>query len=216
MASILIVSPHADDEIIGCGGMIAKSEADIDLVVVTIGNPRDGVQAPIGARKAELEASCRALGVRDWQVLYYGLSGFLDTLEMFDLVGRLESIISAGRYDEVYYPLPCHMHDHEIVNRACWAALRPGAHEYPPRLVAMYEHTWPGWSRGYSMGKMYVDISETIERKLAALECYQSQLQRHRPGHPISGEAVGVLATARGMEVGLAHAELYYIVQMRR
>jgi hypothetical protein len=66
------------------------------------------------------------------------------------------------------------------------------------------------------MGKMYVDISETIGRKLVALKCYQSQLQRHQPGHPISVRAMETLARARGMEVGLAHAELYYIVQMRR
>jgi len=216
MARILIISPHADDEVIGCGGMIAKSGADIDLAVVTIGNPRDGVQVPIDVREAELEASCHILGIKAWRVLYHGLSGFLDTLEMFDLVGKLEDTISAGQYDEVYYPLPCHMHDHEVVNRACWAALRPGAHESPPHLVAMYDHTWPGWSMGHAVGKMYVDISETIGRKLMAMRCYRSQLRRHRPGHPVSEEAVETLARARGMEVGFVHAELYYIVQMRR
>lgn len=221
MARVLIVSPHADDEVVGCGGMIAKRKDDVfDLVVAAIGNPNPGVQTVIGWRTDELAESCKILGIVSWTVLYHNLSGYLDRVPMFELVGKLDRILQGNQYDEVYYPAsPVHMHDHSIVNRACWAALRPGAHNPHPTLIAMYEHTWPGWSPiTVNLGRMYVDISEVMPTKLAAMSCYQSQLERHEEHlhHPISLNGIMSLGVARGLEACCKYAELYYIMQMRR
>ena len=213
MDRILVVTPHADDEVIGCGGMIAKTDAKVHLIVFVVGNPA-GAQAPVAIRMAELGRSCDVLGISRHSVLYCGKSGFLDTLPMFDMVGRMDAVLEGTQYDEVYIPASCHMHDHAVVHNVMLAALRPGAH-HPPRLIAVYDHTWTGWVDVPRYGKMYVDITETFETKLAAMRCYGSQLARHGPEHPSSLRAITALAEMRGYESQYEHAELYHIIQMR-
>ena len=216
MGSILVIAPHADDEVIGCGGMIAKrsGEHEIDIVIMAMGN--NGIQYDVGNRIKEMEDAHKELGVWAHKILFWGKSGYLDQVPMYDIVGALDRILDDGEYDEVYYPMPCHMHDHTIVYQACRAALRPGAHKMP-RLVAEYEHNWPGWS-SVEGGTMYVDIShgDCLVRKMAAMSQFQSQLNRHRvPHHPLSLDAIQRIASMRGLECGVEYAERYRVTFLR-
>lgn len=212
MGRILVVAPHADDEVAGCGGMIAKTDDEVHLVVFAVGN---SIQAPIVTRMAEMERSCNVLGISESTMLYPRKSGYLDTIPMFEMVGRMDAVLETAQYDEVYIPSPCHMHDHTIVHDVMLAALRPGVH-HPPRLVAIYDHIWPGWVAVPHYGKMYTDITETLEAKVAAMRCYESQLARHGPGHPISIETIEAIAAMRGLECGYRYAERYTIILERR
>lgn len=216
MERILVIAPHADDEVIGCGGMIAKrsSEHKVDIVIMAMGN--DDLQRDTTTRVKEMEVAHKELGVSRYAVLYWGKSGYMDRVPMMGIVATLDKILEDGQYDEVYYPMPCHMHDHTITYQACRAALRPGAHKMP-RLVAEYEHNWPGWS-SVEGGTMYVDISHgaCLVRKLAAMSQFQSQLNRHRePHHPLSLDAIQRIASMRGLECGVEYAERYRVAFLR-
>lgn len=214
MAKILIVSPHADDEIIGCGGMMARhgDDNEIDVVIMALGCPRANAQVPASLRIKEMNAAHKLLSINSTAIVYRNQSGFLDEIPMFDIVGELDKILDRG-YDEVYYPAICHMHDHAIVNKACHAALRPGAHWPMPRLVAEYEHNWPGWSS--VEGNLYLKLQEKdVLKKMAAMKCYQSQLSRHSDikQHPISLVAIMQMLEMRGYECGCNYAERYNMV----
>ena len=212
MGRILVIAPHADDEVIGCGGMIAKrsGEHEIDVVIAAMGS--GGIQHDMATLLKEATDAHKELGIQRHEVLFWGMSGHLDQVPMYDFVGILDDVLRIGGYDEVYYPMPCHMHDHTITYQACRAALRPGAHKMP-RLVAEYEHNWPGWS-SVEGGTMYVDIShgDCLVRKLAAMSQFQSQLNRHRePHHPLSLDAIRRIASMRGLECGVEYAERYRV-----
>ena len=212
---VLIVSPHADDEVIGCGGMVARRKNDtFDLLIMAL---EDSVveQADVETRQRELEASCRILGISKAKSLFPEMSNRLDTVWMSHIVRELDKEIEAGCYDEIYIPAPVHFHDHRVVHEACWAAMRPGAHD-EVNLVAMYDNTWPGWWTPPPWGKMYFDISETLDVKGRAMLCYKSQLERHDEGHPISIHSIMTLAKTRGMEAGMESAELYYVMRWKR
>lgn len=214
MGSILVIAPHADDEVIGCGGMIAKRSKTnkIDVVIMAMGN--DIIQRDTTTRVKEMEDAHKELGVARYAILFWGKSGYLDRVPMYGIVGTLDKILEDKEYDEVYYPMPCHMHDHTIVYQACRAALRPGAHKMP-RLVAEYEHNWPGWS-SVEGGTMYVDIGDTLLHKMAAMSQFQSQLNRHRePHHPLSLDAIRRIASMRGLECGVDYAERYRVTFLR-
>lgn len=206
MARILIIAPHADDEVIGCGGMIAKRSEDFTVVIAALGNPVPGAQVDERLRTEEMRRAHDLLGVRWTTVLYPGKSGYLDSVSMFEFVGKLDRVLEDG-YDEVYYPAACHMHDHQITHDACRAALRPGTRR--PPFIAEYEHNWPGWN-GLT-GNCYVDITATLQRKLDAMRCYSSQLARHGPDHPLSVDAIERVARMRGLECGVSYAERYKI-----
>lgn len=214
MGRILVIAPHADDEVIGCGGMIAKrsGEHKVDIVIVAMGN--DDLQRDTTTRVKEMEVAHKELGVSRYAVLYWGKSGYLDQVPMMGIVATLDKILEDKEYDEVYYPMPCHMHDHTIVYQACRAALRPGAHKMP-RLVAEYEHNWPGWS-SVEGGTMYVDIGDTLLHKMAAMNQFQSQLSRHpNRHHPLSIDAIVRIASMRGLECGVKYAERYKVAFLR-
>lgn len=212
MARVLIIAPHADDEVIGCGGMMAKrfDEDSISVVVVSLGSTRLDDPTPVKTRRDEMYKAHDLLGVKTTYVLGYN-SGFLDQVPMYDLVQRLEEKM-VGR-DEVYIPVACHMHDHTVVNQACLAALRPGGVTPRVPFVAEYEHNWPGWSP--TVGNAYCKLSDVeAEAKLSAMECYESQWRRHKdsPSHPVSLDAIMKMMATRGYECGCDYAERYKIL----
>jgi LmbE family N-acetylglucosaminyl deacetylase len=217
---VLVIAPHADDEVIGCGGTMLKyvSEGhEVDLAVAALGtvNRRPSeVKSTAQIRRHELETASQLLGVRSHQVLFEGFENKLDTLPMLDIISRLDSILDEG-YDHVFFPCPSHHQDHRVVYDACFAALREGARPNPPSLIAMYEYSYNGWYPGQMPGgHLYVDITEQMEQKQTALSLYRSQL--YPAPHPVSVEAIATLAQMRGVECGRPFAELLYLIKMVR
>lgn len=219
MSRLLVIAPHADDETLGCGGLLAARAAAgwvTHVAVLGLGGvaPRNGRGvAPVAERAAEFRAACRVLGVDAALVLFPGYDMRLDTLDLLTIVTKLDALLDAGCYDEVYLPYASVNHDHQITYRAALAALRPAAGRPLPRLTAAYEYALVGWQPDGlpNAGRLYVDISAHLPTKLAALACYPSQARPYP--HPCAPEAVATLAQARGLEVGLAAAELFYVLR---
>lgn len=215
---VLIIVPHADDEAFGCGGMMAEMAvrgAAVELLVFAVGGIHHRhleMEATLDTRIAELDASCGILSVQKYSVLYPGKDMQLDTIPQLDMVGKLDKILDRGQYDQVFYPYPSHNHDHATVHRACVAALRPGARCPGPSLIAMCDYIYSAWSLALaSGGRMYVDITETIETKCEAIQAYTSQLRLFP--NPMCVETIELVARMRGMESGYQYAELFHIVQ---
>jgi LmbE family N-acetylglucosaminyl deacetylase len=206
---ILIVAPHSDDETIGCGGMISKASGrgdDVYVVTVALGYG--------DTRYEELLKAADVLGARDTKVLYWDKDSCLDTIPQRELVSRFDEVLSEP-YDEVYIPYNHFHQDHRAVFDACLSSLRVGL-RHTPGLVAMYETVFPAWSTFSAWhGKMYVDITNTINRKTDALFCHKSQLNRSAR-YPLSIDAVRTLARERGMECGVEYAEMFYVLREMR
>jgi LmbE family N-acetylglucosaminyl deacetylase len=218
---ILVLSPHADDEVIGCGGLIARAAdagARVDVVIMAAG----GVlhrhrlsEASLDERLAELEACGHILGIAHTRVIFPGKDMQLETVPMFEIVSALDRLLNEGRYDEIYIPEPTYNADHRVTHEAALASLRPGGPGGRPALIAAYESvasrtTGPNETGG----ALYVDISAVIDRKLEGLRQYRSQL---RPfPHPTSIEVVRSLAVFRGAQCGTSYAEMFRVLQMIR
>jgi LmbE family N-acetylglucosaminyl deacetylase len=215
---LLVVAPHADDEVLGCGGLIAKRARAgwaVHVVIAAAGGitPRGATELPtVDARQAELRAACDLLDVAQVTVLYPGYDMRMDTVPMLEIVSKLDALLDATPYAEVYLPYASINHDHQVLYRAMLAALRPAAGRKLPRLTAAYEYALIGWQpEPPAGGKLYVAIDELLDIKLSALRCYPSQV---RPfPHPCSPEAVRALAHFRGMEIGVSAAELFYVLR---
>ena len=78
MARILIIAPHADDEIIGCGGMMAKRKDtdDVYVCIVALTN-RHQTEEEATVRKLEMHKAHSLLDVKDSCILTHE-SGYLD------------------------------------------------------------------------------------------------------------------------------------------
>jgi LmbE family N-acetylglucosaminyl deacetylase len=216
---ILVVAPHADDEVAGCGGMIARRTATghtVDLVVMATGGLHHrhlSRAATLAERYEEMAKAAAILGLNSARVLYEGLDMRLDTLPLLDLVSKLDGILDNGSYDQVFIPYSSHNHDHQVTYTACIGALRPGARKEAPKLIALYEYVYAGWPPvAVPGGRWYFDITGFLNKKIAAFEAYASQVKPWP--HPCSPRALELLAATRGMECGHEHAELFYLLRL--
>jgi LmbE family N-acetylglucosaminyl deacetylase len=223
---LLVVSPHADDETAGAGGLVARVKAaggTACVLVVSVGDlhhfdPRHGgSKVKSGTRARELAAAMRVLGVDDFEVLFEDtqLHLRLDTMPRRDLVNWIERkarlCTERVRPTMLVLPAPSFNQDHEAVYQAGITVCRPylASMKSFQNFVLVADAPQLSWSgSGHFQPNFYVDISgKPLERKLKAYACHRSQL---RPSpHQASVDALRLLALTRGREISVAAAEAY-------
>ena len=219
---LLVISPHADDAELGCGGYMfraAEAGGAILNLVVAVGDVHFahlGRVVTRAERIAELERSMAVLGA-EHRVLFIEHDRYLDTMPLADLVTALEVTISGFRPTEILIPLPSSHQDHEAVYRAAVAACRPSSLTGSVQLIAAYEYSATSWGAGSAAdagrGGLYAEIGEAgLEAKLAALRCYETQVRDDL--HCWSIEAARARAKMRGLESNLDHAELFHVMRL--
>lgn len=219
---VLVLSPHADDAEIGCGGFIAKTIADGGFVCVALATVGTIDFRHLGKvtdtqRVTEFQKAMASLGVQNIQILSHDLDGRMYTSPQSSFVTKLDDLIDDLKPDTVLIPLPSSHQDH----RYCWevgiAATRPNVAKHQPNMIAAYEYPASGWGDGSGAdsgkGGIYVDISHHWEAKVKALECYETQMRGER--HLFSINGIDALAKLRGLESGCERAELFHALRIR-
>ncbi len=226
---ILVVAPHADDEAIGCGGLILKAvkqAAIVAILVVSVGDLvriGDGGEKRTGAERVdEVEEVRKFLGAHEAEVFMTDEQRHmrLDAIPRRDLVAVLEreARLSVQNFKPhlVLLPAPSYNQDHEAVCRAGITACRPHdpkALSVPP-AVWLYEYPPNSWCLPHERftPNVYVDITEHLEGKLDSYRLYRSQARSGM--HQNSPENIKTLALLRGREVGVEAAEAYHALRI--
>jgi LmbE family N-acetylglucosaminyl deacetylase len=171
--TILVLSPHPDDEAIGCGGTILKHAADGVAVHVTFltsgeaGGPRAGL-GPV--REAEAAEAGEILGVKEIE-FWREPDGRLDARP--ELVERLTRRIRDLGATTIYVTHDREMHtDHQMAAVLAYRTLLALSSQgpAPPPMVLMYEV----WTPLQEMSHI-VDISDHIDKKLEAVRAHKTQ-----------------------------------------
>jgi len=221
---LLVIAPHADDECFGCAGTIARIKSlggEAYVIVCSVGDLKhyDGKSDIVtsGTREQELKEVMEYLGVDDWDLLYRDAESHLrmDMIPRRDLISQFERdsklALDRLRPTMVAIPVGSYNQDHEAVFRAAFTAARPGVPDIKPfqRIVVGYDNTSLFWSleREKFHPNFYVDITDFLDKKLGALEMYESQ--RRAPIHHSSVQNVDYIARVRGREVSVEAAEAY-------
>jgi LmbE family N-acetylglucosaminyl deacetylase len=220
---VLIISPHADDEALACGGIMARladQGAAVRVLYLAVdGFHHYGLERPTTYqdRVKEIETVADLLRF-DWDICYgdQDLIEKLDTVPQRDLVDRFELELNRFQPDLVLVPSGAdYDQDHVVAFDTALAALRPIAPAFGKWLVPhvlVYESPkimW--WSTDVPRPQAFVDISDVIDRKLEALAAYVTQA---RPSpHIRSEESVRALACLRGKEIGVDHAEAFRVLR---
>lgn len=221
---VLVLSPHADDAELGCGGYIARTVAEGGSVLValaTVGDIRFMHSEQVVTsrmRIREFMDSMDVLGVKEVEVLTEGLDSKLNTYPQGEMVARLDALHRKFEPDEILIPLPSAHQDH----RYCWevgvALTRPTTAKPPVSMVAAYEYPLSHWGDGSSAnafnGGVYVNVTDYWGTKLKALSQYKSQMRGNNA--LISESGVEALARLRGLEAGFEYAELLHAMRISR
>lgn len=216
--TVLVIAPHPDDEILGCGGTIAKRAAAGDEVwvcIVTEGAPP--VYEPDFAKMEakEMRAAHRKIGVAHAVSLKYPATA-IDTASQRLLNDSLSELVDRLQPDEVFIPHIGDIHrDHQIVAEAAMVACRPNKKHRIKRVLSyevLSETDWniPNASNAF-IPTVYEDISNYIVTKCEAMREYQSQIQ----DYPSARSYVGIqgLALHRGVVVGVEAAEAFVLIR---
>lgn len=217
-SKILVVAPHPDDEVLGCGGAIARHTAqgdEVRVLIMTRGAPDIYPPEEEEGVRQEAQEAHRILGVSETYFLDFPAPQ-LDTIPGYQLADAIATLIHRYQPQRIYLPHRGDIHlDHQKVYQATLVAARP-LPPCPVRQLLCYETLseteWaPPWSDTAFVPTVFVDISDYLTVKLKAMYCYQSELQS--APHPRSLQALETLAHHRGSTVGVAAAEAFMLVR---
>ena len=224
--SVLVVAAHPDDEVLGCGGTIARLSLSRDVHILILG---EGATARFDSRKeAGTESTSRlavsalaagsVLGARTVVVGTLPDNRF-DEVSLLDIVKLVEKRIDEVRPETVYTHHPGDLNiDHRMTFEAVLTATRPVpgsgvrelyTFEIPSSTEWAFHQVQPAFRPN-----VFVDIGETLEQKLKAIACYDSEVRAYP--HPRSLEALRIIAHRWGTVVGLGVAEAFELVRSVR
>lgn len=216
--TILVVAPHADDEVLGCGGAIARHVDcgdSVHILVVTIGADDVFSRDYMNRIHQEMSEAHRLLGVEQTKLLNFPAPR-LDTVSVSVLADAIRGVLTEIAPSVVYIPHYGDLHgDHLQVYRASLVATRPLNRNSPRRILAyetLSETDWasPSGDNAF-VPTVFIDITRQLSKKLAAMSCYQSQLKP--PPYSRSLRSIEALAHYRGGTVGLDAAEAFILIR---
>jgi LmbE family N-acetylglucosaminyl deacetylase len=220
--TVLVIAAHPDDEVLGCGGTIARHVAQGDAVHLIVMADGEGARNTEGKNRLNerQRAQCLAseiLGVISSRSLAFP-DNRMDGLPMLDVVQPLEALIREIQPATIY----THYHgdlnvDHRVTYQAVLTACRPQP-GFSVREILSFEimssTEWAGLGSPEFAPNVFVDISDYWSKKRAALEAYSDEM---RPvPHSRSVDHLDALARHRGACVGVERAESFLLTRCLR
>jgi LmbE family N-acetylglucosaminyl deacetylase len=221
---VLVVAAHPDDEVLGCGGTIARlTEEGHDVSIVIVGEgitsrlagEDDTVSAELRALREDGRRAASDLGVSDLRFLGFP-DNRLDTVPLLDVVKSVEAVLGDVRARAVLTHHGGDLNvDHQVVHRAVLTATRPTRGESVTDVLAFEIASSTEWAfqqfEPAFRANLFVDVEATLERKIAALRRYEGEV-REFP-HPRSPEALRAIAARWGGATGTRAAEAFELIR---
>jgi LmbE family N-acetylglucosaminyl deacetylase len=222
MTKILVIAPHADDEVLGMGGTIGRMIARGFEVQAAILTGHGEQEHPLWPRsnwtnvRAECRRALHILGCKD-PIFRELPAACLDVTPAHQINRVISDLIADFDPTEIYLPFAFDLHkDHGAIAYGVSVAARPYlASSRAIRRVLAYEtlsetHLAPPYLAPAFQPNVFVDVSDHIDRKLDAMRAYASQIQAD--DMPRSVNAVRALATFRGTHIGVEAAEGFVLL----
>lgn len=226
----LIIAPHPDDEVFGCGGLIRrlkKQGTEVYVLYMTVGRTQDfskGGRSDPDERMAEIEEAAAFMELDGYSMALAGDEYHLqlDAVPQKKLVHAIERgsdiSLEAIRPDILLTPSNAdYNQDHRAVNTAAVTATRPtwpDHKSFQPAFLT-YELPYHQWNIAETLPNpaLLVRLDEDdLAFKTDAMRLYGSQLKDLR--NPLSLAGIETLAKYRGLQCGAYAAEAFQISRL--
>ena len=217
MRKILVVAAHPDDEVLGCGGAIAKhtSSGDkVDILFMTDGvSSRGDSDSDVRERKESARQAADILGVSSVSFLDFP-DNEMDSVPLLETVKAIEDVIFDIKPCVIYTHYSGDLNiDHQLTHRAVLTACRPHPDSFVKEIYSfevLSSTHWQSYSEGTSFNPNYfLNIGKFIEKKIKALQCYNEEMREYP--HARSYKVVKSMAEFRGGVVGLEYSEAFQV-----
>jgi LmbE family N-acetylglucosaminyl deacetylase len=222
---LLVIAPHPDDEIFGCGGLIYRVKeagGSVYVLYLTVGTTKDfskSGSSTSGERLEEIRAVAKRMRLDGYHLAFPGDEYMLqlDQISQRRLINEIERgpvSLENMKPDIIAFPSwHDYNQDHRAANEAAIAATRPveGTYKYVPELILEYELPYTGWGPGnVRVPNFFVSLEkDALRAKLDSLRLYKSQMKTGKG--PVSVYASEQLTKMRGLIAGVEHAEAYVL-----
>lgn len=219
--NVLIISPHCDDEVLGCGGYISKYKNTKNFYVLFLTNANKGnpdLYSDKYIKKVRDEAGKSSKYLKIKKIFFENFPApKLDTFSSSIISDKITYYLNYLKPDEVFVPYFNDTHvDHQKIYLASITSLRPFLKTNKSlRSVYCYEtlsetdYSLPGKSKFNP--NYFVELSKkNLYEKIQAMKYYKSQLKK-KP-HPRSVNGIKVLASYRGLLSYTEYSEAFMIL----
>ena len=203
-SNVLVLAPHTDDGELGCGGTIVRLiEEGCNVIYVAFSTAELSLPPgfPPGTLKSEVKEATRRLGIPNENVIVFDFEVRKLNYVRQEILETLVRIKREQPIDMVFMPCLQDIHqDHSTV-------AAEGLRAFKDRTVLGYELIWNNLTFNTTS---FVRLEQRhLERKIAALEAYESQCGRSY----VAAEFVMSLARTRGVQIGSKYAECFEVIR---
>jgi LmbE family N-acetylglucosaminyl deacetylase len=221
----LVIVAHPDDEVLGCGGSMAKWSNDgfeVNVLIMAEGSTsrdkvrdRDTRQDELSRLAQSAGEASKILGTQSVKLLDYP-DNRMDSLDLLDVVKTIEDYIEKLQPEVVItHHLGDLNIDHQIIHQAVMTACRPVPGQSVKCILAFEIPSATEWNSptcdNAFMPTWFEDITDTLTLKSKALKAYEPEM-REWP-HARSIDAVKHLARWRGASVSFEAAEAFMLIR---
>jgi len=207
-SSILVLAPHTDDEVLGCGGTLAsmaEKQAHVHIAVFSTAEETLPDGEPPGTLKHEFLVAAPRLGIcpKNLTVYDYPVRRLsYHRQEVLEEMVKLKKLVDP---DLVLLPSGHDLHqDHQVV-------YNEGLRAFKNISIMGYELPW---NHITFTAHAFVALEERhLERKWDAMQAYRTQLKLNRPY--FSRQFIESLAHVRGTQIGVEAAEAFEVIRLR-
>ena len=227
MNKVLIIAAHPDDDILGCGGFIAKYRNKMNFKVIFVAEgsscrfddmilEKTSIEIEINKRRKCAINALSLLGVSD--VKFNNLvCGRLDNYSIIEINKIIEEEIYGYSPDLIFTHSENDINnDHRLVYRSVMMATRPGSYKSLKSVLSFEVQSSSEWNfeTPFSPNTFEVLGENDLNAKWDALRCYSEEIRDYP--HPRSYEGLKALAMYRGIQVGEPLSEAYRVIWSKK
>lgn len=216
---ILAISPHPDDETLGCGGTILK-HTDIGdkiywLIITNIDVKNGWDENAVKKRQKEIETVAGMYGFEKTFKLDYPAAK-LDTIPVQEIIKSISEVILEIEPEIIYLPNRSDVHtDHQITFKTAYSCTKNFRYPFI-RKILMYETSSetefaPALPENAFIPNIFVDITNYFEKKLEIFKIYKLEVMKEPL--PRSLKVIEAFDKYRGSRIGKKYAEAFVLLK---
>jgi len=212
-SKILIVSPHADDEVFGCFNYLLKSKRkhiNLHVAYQAIGVKWQSrmLQLPKESFNERIKAVEKMCFEYDFSIsiMFRDKDSLMDSINTREVVQKYEKLFNQESWNTIIIPCKTFHHDHTIANQCSMAALRRNYHS----SIYVYEYIYPhGFDNTFTPNKFIPLNQMEMEEKVGCLRTIYSDFINDE--HDI--KSIRFLNATRGVQINREYAEAFQVIR---